>query len=47
MMVALERIRVLDEIRWAYGWSSEHVAGGHETAPSHRTPPQHQRTQSL
>ena len=23
MMVALERIRVLDEIRWAYGWSAD------------------------
>ena len=39
MMVALERNRVLDEIRWAYGWSADmwrEVIGGAQ--PSHAHP---------
>ena len=39
MIVALERIRVLDEIRWAYGWSADmwrEVISGAQ--PSHASP---------
>ena len=39
MMVALERIRVLDEIRWVYGWSADmwrEVIGGAQ--PSYAPP---------